>query len=64
MTVQERKELIQQVIDRLLAYPKEYKEQLELLNSNYDVTYNNLKPYKQYSVKHWLELEDDGIEVN
>ena len=61
MTIQERKELIQQVIDRLLAHPKEYKEQLELLNSSFNVKDNRLKPT---SIIHWLELEDKGIEVN
>lgn len=61
MTVQERKELIQQVIDRLLAHPKEYKNQLELLNSQFDVNDNRLKPQ---SIINWLELEDKGIEVN
>jgi len=61
MTIQERKELIQQVIDRLLAYPNEYKEQLELLNISFDVKDNRIKPT---SIIHWLELEDKGIEVN
>ena len=61
MTIQERKELIQQVIDRLLAYPKKYKEQLELLNISFDVKDNRIKPT---SIIHWLELEDKGIEVN
>jgi len=61
MTVQERKELIQQVIDRLLAHPKEYKKQLELLNSQFDVNDNRLK---HQSIINWLELEDKGIEVN
>lgn len=59
ITLEKRREVIQDVIDRLLQC-EEYLPQLELLNSQFEVQNQRLKP----KVGIWIDLEDNGIEVN
>lgn len=59
-TLEKRREVVQDVIDRLLQCNGKYLQQLELLNSEFEVKDQRIKPKAQ----DWINLEEDGIEVN